>query len=136
MKNGSFKKIKAVSALGTALAAIIIAFACICPTALLRGLKRETERDSEECIRAVLADDPARAAMLLSDIRETLLKYRSQLLTTFDHDEIEELFYAVDTAYELALAGDKAQLLTELTAFRTKLEFLLYTNRAGLENLL
>ena len=132
------RKIKAfsiASTIGMVTAAVIIALSCVLPLRMIKELKEEIAPLAGKAVVLVLEERHEEAERTIDSICGKLAEKRNALMMLFGHDEIEELMYAANTAYELAKADDTSQLITELTNIINKCEFLLYSNDAGFENI-
>ena len=129
-------KARAASALFAGAAAAMLIAACILPQMKLNKLKSYLEPRARAAIEMTQTSETEKAQILILEMAEKTNAEKSVLLMLFDHDGVTDLCHALSAASELAEAGDKAQLLAELTAVLTELERLYATNEASLENLI
>ena len=131
----SFILQETVSLLALILSALTIAAVCVIPQAMIKRLSERMEPMVSRAIEYTQAELPERALMEIAAMKELLLEASETLMDFYDHGGLQELYYAARTAEELAQAGDKTQLLTELTAIECGLRRLRQINEASLCNL-
>ena len=135
MKKSGHIVFRAICAIGMILAAAIIAVSCMLPLNLIKELNEQVAPLAQKALELVLEERNEEALDRISEIKAALDAKKSKLMMLFGHDRVAVLCCAAETAFELAMAGDKAQLITELTAIINECEFMLYANEPGIENL-
>lgn len=105
------------------------------PLKLIKELNEQVAPLAQKALELVLEERNGEALDRISEIKAALDAKKSKLMMLFGHDRVAVLCCAAETALELAMAGDKAQLITELTAIINECEFMLYANEPGIENL-
>ncbi len=136
MNNGAIKKARKASAVFAAAAAALLIIACLLPQLKLAKLKAYLEPKARLAIELTQRSDTEKAYAEIREMLERTQEEKRVLLMLFDHDGVTDLCHALEAAAQLAEAGDKAQLLAELTAVMTELERLYTVNKASLENLI
>lgn len=131
-----FKGIRKATAAALILSALALAFICIAPQVLIRGISEEIGPKLELAKELVKAEMTDKAVPHISEIRRAVEEKGDVLMFFFDHSRLLELKEACLTAELLAEAGDVTQLLSELGAIEAELEYLLHLNEAGIFNLL
>lgn len=134
MKNPDFKKASLAVMIAIVVSVLLLAAACILPGILINRLSRMVLPRLDLAIYAVADNNFANAARLAEEVSEGIESELDTLELFFEHEIIYELYGSASAAVRIAPTEDPSQLLEELCAAYTTMQYLVRINRASLYN--